>query len=595
MFVDSCSVTNALNRTTINEQLSTKMAKVSEVEIAKDKSRYLRGTIQESLVNDITGSLYHDDTHLIKFHGSYQQTDRDLDAERKRQKLEGLFSFMIRVRVPGGVASPNQWLRMSELADEFGNGTLKLTTRQAFQLHGIYKKDLRGAIQGFNEVLLDSIAGCGDVNRNVMCNTNPHTSPLHGEVYEHAAAISAHLTPRTTAYYEIWLNGEKVNLGTSVLNKNLDAPDEEPIYGKHYLPRKFKIAIAIPPHNETDIYSNDVGLIAIEKDGALEGYNVVAGGGMGMTFGMPDTYPRLADVLGYCTKDKVIDVCEKIMTIQRDWGNRENRKFSRLKYTIDANGLVKFKNELTERLGYSLETARPYVFTTTGDNIGWSRETDGKYDLTVFVEGGRIADKEGYKLKTATQEIAALNIGEFRLTGNQNLMICRLTLGERRIVESILERNGFVDNDPTAMRKNSIACTALNTCTLAFAEAERYLPDLIDQLDTILHKLKLQNDSISIRMTGCPNGCGRPYLGEIGLVGRAVGRYNLYLGASHNGERLNKLYKEMLNESEILSTLEPILKDYADTKLKGEHFGDFVIRKNYVKETTHGKNFHAVN
>jgi len=379
------------------------------------------------------------------------------------------------------------------------------------------------------------------------------------------------------------------------LNKNLDAPDEEPIYGKHYLPRKFKIAIAIPPHNETDIYSNDVGLIAIEKDGALEGYNVVAGGGMGMTFGMPDTYPRLADVLGYCTKDKVIDVCEKIMTIQRDWGNRENRKFSRLKYTIDANGLVKFKNELTERLGYSLETARPYVFTTTGDNIGWSRETDGKYDLTVFVEGGRIADKEGYKLKTATQEIAALNIGEFRLTGNQNLMICRLTLGERRIVESILERNGFIDNDPTAMRKNSIACTALNTCTLAFAEAERYLPDLIDQLDTILHKLKLQNDSISIRMTGCPNGCGRPYLGEIGLVGRAVGRYNLYLGASHNGERLNKLYKEMLNESEILSTLEPILKDYADTKLKGEHFGDFVIRKNYVKETTHGKNFHAVN
>ena len=280
------------------------------------------------------------------------------------------------------------------------------------------------------------------------------------------------------------------------------------------------------------------------------------------------------------------------MTIQRDWGNRENRKFSRLKYTIDANGLEKFKAELVERLGYSLEEIRPYIFTSTGDTIGWSRETDGKYDLTLFVEGGRVVDSESYKLKTAVKEIAALNIGEFRLTGNQNLMVCRLTLGERRIVEEILEHNGFVDNDPTALRKNSIACTALNTCTLAFAEAERYLPELIDHIDTILHKLKLQNESISIRMTGCPNGCGRPYLAEIGLVGRAIGRYNLYLGASHNGERLNKLYKEMLNEAEIIATLEPILADYAESKQKGEHFGDFVIRKNYVKETTHGKNFH---
>ena len=566
--------------------------KVSEVEIAKDKSNYLRGTIRESLSNDITGALYHDDTHLIKFHGSYQQTDRDLDSERKSQKLEPLYSFMIRVRVPGGVASPKQWLRMDELSDEFGNRSLKLTTRQAFQLHGIYKKSLKPAIEGFNAVLLDSIAGCGDVNRNVMCNPNPYLSKVHDEVYRDSARISEYFTPKTSAYYELWLNGEKEDKVSPVITHEIKA-DDEPIYGKLYLPRKFKIAIATPPYNDVDIFANDVGLIAIETNGELLGYNVAIGGGFGMTFGMLDTFPRLADVIGFIAKDKVIDVCEKIVTIQRDWGNREDRKFSRLKYTIERVGLDIFVNEMHTRLGYKLETAKPFKFESNGDHFGWSKNTNGNFNLTLFIEGGRVIDTANYKLKTALKKVAELNEGDFRLTGNQNLMICNLSDKAKKHTEKILEEYGVLQETfkQTGLRLNSIACVALNTCTLAFAEAERYLPSLIDKIDIILRELKLEKENIVIRMTGCPNGCARPYLGEIAFVGRAIGKYNMYLGASHSGERLNKLYKEMLDEAGILNELRPILTDFAQNKSEGEHFGDFTIRNGYVKATENGRDF----
>jgi sulfite reductase (NADPH) hemoprotein beta-component len=595
--------------------------KVSEVEIIKDKSRYLRGTLTESLDNQVTGAVAADDTQLIKFHGSYQQTDRDIDSERKRQKLEPLYSFMIRVRVPGGICTPQQWLNMSDLAAKYGDGGLKLTTRQAFQLHGVLKRHLKKTIQGFNSVLLDSIAGCGDVNRNVMCNPNPYQTAAHAEVYEQMVKISAHLTPKTSAYWEIWLENQKADTAEQVpadsfagqiaakanqlITRATGATDNEPIYGAHYLPRKFKIAAAIPPHNDVDIFANDVGLIAIleeTKDAegrsqglTLCGYNVAVGGGFGMTFGMPETYPRLADVLGYVEKDKVLDVCEKIMTLQRDWGNRENRKFSRLKYTLDRVGVAVFKAELEKRLGYPFQAARPFSFESSGDQYGWSENPNGNLNLTLFIEGGRVRDTPQYQLKTALHKVAMLGKGDFRLTGNQNLMICNIPPASKDRVQSILSEYGVMRETykHTALRLNSMACVALNTCSLAFAEAERYLPRLIDKLDTIIRMNALDNKDILIRMTGCPNGCGRPYLGEIGLIGRAVGRYNLYLGAAHNGTRLNKLYKEMLNEEEIIATLKPIIEDYAKNREKTEWFGDFVIRQGYVKATMSGLDFHT--
>jgi sulfite reductase (NADPH) hemoprotein beta-component len=568
--------------------------KLSEVEHIKDKSNYLRGTIRESLDNQITGALYNDDIQLIKFHGSYQQADRDLDTERKRQKLEPLYSYMIRVRLAGGVATPAQWLRMDELADKYGNGTLKLTTRQAFQLHGILKRHLKKTIQGFNAAFLDSIAGCGDVNRNVMCNPNPYQSLVHQQVFEDSVAISAHLTPKSSAYWELWLEGEGSDTGSPMLTKTIQA-DEEPIYGKTYLPRKFKIALAIPPYNDVDVFANDIGLIAIEKEGKLLGYNVAAGGGFGMTFGMPDTYPRLAEVLGFVPTEQVVLVCQRIVEIQRDWGNRENRKFSRLKYTMDRVGTPAFLAELNLRLGFDLWPAAPFKFDSNGDAYGWSQNLDKTYNLTLFIEGGRVQDLPDFKQKTALHEIAKMHDGDFRLTGNQNLVIGAITDKNRSKIEGILNKYGVLK--PTlhksALRLNSLACVALPTCTQAFAEAERYLPDLLTKIERILVDNQLEKEAIVIRMTGCPNGCARPFLGEIGLIGKSLGRYNLYLGAAHDGSRMNKLYREMLDETGILTELTPILADYAQNRLPNEHFGDFTIRKEYVKATVLGLDFHT--
>jgi sulfite reductase (NADPH) hemoprotein beta-component len=560
--------------------------KLSEVEHVKIASRYLRGTLVDSLANRLTGALNPDDTHLIKFHGSYQQTDRDLDSERKRQKLEPLFSFMIRVRVPGGVASAPQWQRMDALSDAYGNGTMKLTTRQTFQLHGVLKRNLPAAIQGFNEVQMDSIAGCGDVNRNVMCNTNPHESPVHGEVVRIAQEISAHLTPRTTAYREIWLDGS--------LLETTEAVDDEPIYGHTYLPRKFKIALALPPYNDSDIFSNDVGLIAIEENGKLLGFNVAIGGGLGMTFGMNETYPRLADLIGFVPADKVIDVCEKVVTIQRDWGNRENRKLSRLKYTIDRVGLPAFVAELHQHLGYELAPTRAYQFHSSSDAFGWTESPSGLSQLVLFVEGGRVLDRPGYRLKSALREISAFHTGEFRLTGNQNLILANIEPQHVARIQAILEEAGAAPkaDQLTALRRGALACVALNTCSQAFAEAERYLPHLLDKLDAVIRAHGLAETGILIRMTGCPNGCARPYLGEIGLVGKAPGRYNLYLGADHAGERLNKLYREMLDEDGILRELSPVLSAYAADRNPSEGFGDFVVRTGIVKATVRGLDFH---
>lgn len=555
--------------------MNTEKPKLSEVEHIKEKSNYLRGTLKESILEDTTGALLGDDTSLIKFHGTYQQTDRDLDAERKKQKLEPLYSFMIRVRVPGGVASPSQYLQIDRLSDQFANGTIKVTTRQAFQLHGVLKRNLKITMRKMNNYLMDSIAACGDVNRNVMCNPNPYESPVHQEVYGMAKKMSNYFLPKTNAYYEIWLNDD--------LQYSSPAEEEEPIYGKTYLPRKFKMAFAIPPYNDTDIFSNDLGFIAIEEAGKLLGFNMYAGGGMGMTFGATETYPRLANAVGFVPTDKTLSVAEEILKIQRDNGNRENRKLSRLKYTVDRMGVEGFKAELHKRLGWELQPEKPYTFKQMGDRYGWVKGNNDRWSITLFVEGGRIRDTENLKLKTALKEAVQMLDGDVRLTPNQNIMLANISNDAKPFVESILKKYNIHHSSGTSgLRLNSLACAALPLCPLAFAEAERYLPSLVNKIENILNNLGLQNEEISIRMTGCPNGCARPYLGEIGLVGRAPGKYNLYLGASFTGNRLNRLYKEMLDEKGILDELQKVFSLYANEKEVSEKFGDFVVRKGIV-------------
>lgn len=566
------------------EDNNTISAPPSPIEIIKGNSNYLRGTIAESLSNPLSGSLQEQDQVLIKFHGTYQQQDRDLDDERKHQKLEPLYSFLIRVRVPAGITTPTQWLALDELADKYADKTLKFTTRQTFQFHGVLKRNLKTTMQEINKILLNTIAACGDVNRNVMSSANPFESPVHAEVAEDAKRISAHLTPQTGAYHEIWLDGKLVEGGEK---------EEEPLYGKTYLPRKFKIGIAIPPRNDSDVLSNDLGFIAIIENGQLLGYNVTVGGGMAYTFGNNNTYPRLADIVGYIPKAEIVEVAEAVLVFQRDHGNRSDRKNARLKYTVDRLGLDYFHAELKRTHNIQLEISKPYQFTTLGDEFGWLQSADGFWHFTVFVEGGKLVDRIGYPAKTAIHEVAKIHTGSFILTGNQNVVIARVSEKLKPKIENILRKYNVADpKSLSQLRRNSIACAALPLCGLAFAEAERYLPSLVDKLDKVLEANGLINEPITIRMTGCANGCGRPFLAEIGLVGRAPGKYNLYLGASFVGDRLNKLYKEMLSEEEIITALTPILEDFAANKEQEEHFGDFTIRKGYIKATTEGKKFH---
>ena len=555
---------------------------LSEVEKIKYESNYLRGTLKESLADKVTGAIAVDDRQLSKFHGIYLQHDRDLEKERKNQKLEPAYSFLIRVRMPGGIVSPQQWLQMDQISEQYANHTLKLTTRQAFQLHGVLKKNLKTTIQDINSSLLETIAACGDVNRNVMSHPNPAESKIHAQINELANAISTHLTPETTAYHEIWLDKKLVAGGQ---------PDEEPIYGKTYLPRKFKIAIVIPPYNDADVFSQDLGFIAILKEGKLSGFNVVIGGGMGSTFGLSYTYPRLGDVIGFCKPEQVIEITEKVVLLQRDNGDRKDRKQARLKYTIDRLGLEQFVDLLQQKLGHKLAPAQPYKFVRNGDRYGWKKGESGNWSYTLFVEGGRVKDKEGYLLKTALREIATFHDGQLILTGNQNLILANASPIVKRKIDYVLNKYKVKNDQLSGLRKNSIACVALNTCGLAFAEAERYLPDLIGKIEALLDKYHLLKEEIVIRMTGCPNGCGRPYLAEIGLIGKSPGHYNLYLGGNFIGQRLNTLFKETLPEEEILKALEPIIADYAENRKKDEHFGDFVIRREYVQPTLKGSDF----
>ncbi|MGG1546185.1 assimilatory sulfite reductase (NADPH) hemoprotein subunit [Bacillus paralicheniformis] len=569
-----------------NEILKAPEGPPSDVERIKKESNYLRGTLKESMLEPLSAGISDDDNRLMKHHGSYLQDDRDLRNERQKQKLEPAYQFMLRVRMPGGVATPEQWLVMDELARKYGNGTLKLTTRETFQMHGILKWNMKKTIQSIHSAMLDTIAACGDVNRNVMCASNPYQSEIHREVYEWSKKLSDDLLPRTRAYHEIWLDEEKV-AGTP------DAEEVEPMYGPLYLPRKFKIGIAVPPSNDIDVFSQDLGFIAIVEDDKLIGFNVAIGGGMGMTHGDKATYPQLAKVIGFCKPDQLYDVAEKTITIQRDYGNRSVRKNARFKYTIDRLGLETVKNELENRLGWSLAEAKPYHFEHNGDRYGWVKGVNGRWHFTMFVEGGRVTDYDDYKLMTGLREIANVHTGDIRLTANQNLIIANVTSQKKKKISELIEQFGLTDGRHyTALRRSSIACVALPTCGLAMAEAERYLPKLIDKIDEIIEENGLKNEEITIRMTGCPNGCARHALGEIGFIGKAPGKYNMYLGAAFDGSRLSKMYRENIGEEEILKELCDILPRYAKERNEGEHFGDFVIRAGIVKETTDGTNFH---
>lgn len=559
--------------------------KLDEMERIKTDSDYLRGSIVEGLADRVTGAIAEEDTKLLKFHGSYMQDDRDIRDERRKQKLEPAYSFMIRVRAPGGASTAAQWIAMDDIANTYANNTIKLTTRQAFQFHGVLKHNLKQTMKDINQSLLDTLAACGDVNRNVMCNPNPYQSDVHSEVNQIASDISRHLSPKTQAYHEIWLDGEKV----------LDTSDEEPepIYGKTYLPRKFKIGIAVPPSNDIDVYSQDIGLIAILENDELIGFNITVGGGMGMKHGDTATYPQVGRLIGYFPKEEVVDVCEKILTVQRDYGNREVRTNARFKYTVDRLGVDWIKNEINNRLGWKLEEARPYHFDDNGDRYGWT-EGSGQWHYTLFVQNGRVKDTEEYKLKTALRNIAEIHTGDFRLTPNQNLVIANVSADKKPEIEKIIAEYGITDGENyTGLRRNSMACVAFPTCGLAMAESERYLPSLISKIENLLDEAGLNEEEITIRMTGCPNGCARPALAEIAFIGKGPGKYNMYLGGGFTGDRLNKIYKENIGEAEILESLKPILIQYAKERNEGEHFGDFVVRAGIVEEVKDGQTFHS--
>ena len=562
----------------------SKEKKLSANEPLKINSNYLRGTLAEEIADTSTGAITADSQQLSKFHGMYLQDDRDVRKERRLKKLEKAFSFLIRVRLPGGVSTPEQWLAMDRLADEYANGTLKITTRQTWQLHGVIKNNLKATIQGMNKAAMDCIAACGDVNRNVICNANPHLSDVHAEAVELSRNISEHLLPSSRAYHEIFLDEEKVVTSEE---------EVEPLYGETYLPRKFKINVAVPPANDTDIYAQCLAFIAIVEDGKILGYNVTVGGGMGMTHGKLETFPRTADLIGFVTPEKAVDVAEKVMLVQRDFGDRTDRRQARLKYTVERMTADGFLDKLEEYLGYKLEPARDFKFEYNGDRFGWVEDDKGKHHYTLFIPGGRVRDTPSAAIKTGLATIAKMHQGEFRMTANQNLVIANVSKDQKPAIEALLEEHRILNSrDLSALRLNSIACVALPTCGLSLAEAERYLPDLITELEEVIEEAGLRHDAITIRMTGCPNGCGRPYLAEIGFVGKAPGKYNVYLGGGFAGQRLNKLYRQSVPSGEIKELLAPIIKDYAKSREEGERFGDFVIRAGYVKETTAGNNFH---
>lgn len=549
--------------------------KLADNERLKRESRHLRGTIEQDLQDDLTGGFTADNFQLIRFHGMYQQDDRDIRAERAKQKLEPLHNVMLRARLPGGIITPDQWLTIDKFAEEHTiYGSIRLTTRQTFQFHGVLKPNIKLMHQTLNKAGIDSIATAGDVNRNVLCTSNPVESELHVEAFEWAKKISEHLLPKTRAYAEIWLDGEKIESTEDKV---------EPILGDTYLPRKFKTTVVIPPQNDVDVHANDLNFVAIADNGKLVGFNVLVGGGLAMTHGDKTTFPRKADDFGFIPLANTLAVAEAVVTTQRDWGNRVNRKNAKTKYTLERVGVENFKAEVEKRAGVKFEASRPYEFTQRGDRIGWVEGIDGKYHLTVFIENGRILDYPGKTLKTGCREIAKIHQGDFRMTANQNLVIAGVPADQKAAIEALAKEHGLILPDVTPQRLDSMACVSLPTCPLAMAEAERYLPDAVTELEGILAKHNMASDSIIFRITGCPNGCGRAMLAEVGLVGKGPGKYNFHIGGNREGTRIPKMYRENISEQEIMAELDTLIGRWSQERETNEAFGDYVIRAGIIK------------
>ena len=548
--------------------------KLSDNERLKAESNFLRGTISDDLNDRITGGFTADNFQLIRVHGMYQQDDRDIRAERQKQKLEPLHNVMLRARMPGGIITPKQWLAIDKFAKEHTlYGSIRLTTRQTFQFHGVLKPNIKLMHQTLNSIGIDSIATAGDVNRNVLCTPNPIESELHQQAYQWAKKISEHLLPKTRAYAEIWLDEEKVA-----------TTEAEPILGATYLPRKFKTTVVIPPQNDIDVHANDLNFVAIAERGELVGFNVLVGGGLAMTHGDKSTYPRKADDFGFIPLAHTLAIAEAVVTTQRDWGNRVNRKNAKTKYTLDRVGINNFKAEVEKRAGVKFAPSRPYEFTGRGDRFGWVKGIDNKHHLTLFIENGRILDFEQKPLKTGLAEIAKVHQGDFRMTANQNLIIAGVAEENKAQIEALARQYGLLDETISIQRKNSMACVAFPTCPLAMAEAERFLPQFTTKVEAILHKYQLENEAIILRVTGCPNGCGRAMLAEVGLVGKGPDRYNLYLGGNKAGTRIPKIYQDNLSGDDILTELDKLIARWAQERNSHEAFGDFVIRVGIVRE-----------
>ncbi|MXP51225.1 assimilatory sulfite reductase (NADPH) hemoprotein subunit [Pantoea sp. SoEX] len=560
----------------MNEKYQTNVlvvkGQLEDAERVKEQSNYLRGTIIQDLENEITGGFTGDNFLLIRFHGMYQQDNRDIRIERMRQKLEPLYSVMLRCRLPGGVITTEQWLNIDNFAsNKTTYGSIRLTNRQTFQFHGILKKNIKSTHKMLHKIGLDSLATANDVNRNVLCTSNPLESTLHQKVYNLAKRLSDHFLPRTKAYEEIWLD-KNININTDI----------EPILGKTYLPRKFKTTIVIPPHNDVDLHANDLNFISIVKNGELIGFNLLIGGGLSIEHCNKKTYPRTATDFGFFSIEKILDVATAVITIQRDWGNRTNRKNAKTKYTLERVGIEIFKKEIELRSGIKLQPSIPYQLNTRGDRIGWIKGIDKKWHLTLFIENGRIIDYPKYHLKKGIAEIAKFHRGYFRITANQNLIISGVEENKKTNIESIALKYGLINNI-SAQRKNSMACVSFPTCPLAMAEAERFLPNFITKIEKIMQSNGIGEKYIILRVTGCPNGCGRAMLAEIGLIGKGIGRYNLHIGGNRIGTRIARMYRENINEIEIISHISELIKHWSKESYNDEDFGDFVIRAGIIK------------
>ncbi len=558
---------------TVNNLIGLGAGEGSKVEHIKNESHHLRGQISEELAQD-TSHFSEAQVQLIKFHGIYQQENRDVRQTRKAAGTEKAYQFMVRSRIPGGVLTAEQYLIEDDLAERFGNGTLRITTRQGFQLHGVLKGDLHPTIHAINEALLSTLAACGDVNRNVMACPAPAANRAQAEVQEIAHRIAMHLAPRSHAYHEIWIDGEQVK------TVELTPGDEnEPIYGPTYLPRKFKIGVAFPGDNCIDVYTQDIGLVPSVAGEALDGFTILVGGGMGMTHGKTMTFPRLATPLCYATADEVLQVVETIVMIQRDYGDRQNRKHARMKYVVEERGIEWFRTEVESRLGHRVQDPRPLTWHDAEDHLGWHAQGDGSWFLGLFVENGRVKDDDTVRMRTGLR----LAVEEFhpgiRLTPQQNILFTDITEAQRGPLTDLLSSYGIAtDADEVGTKRFAMACPALPTCGLALAEAERVLPMIVGQIEADLKELGLAHEPLSVRMTGCPNGCARPFMGDIGIVGRTKDIYNIYVGGDLLNTRLNTLYAASIHLKDLAATVRPLLRLWRDERNPSESFGDFCYR-----------------